>query len=105
MMKKLWTQDKVTFRGRFTQLDNQSIDPRPLQNPHPPIWIGAVSPGALKRAVRLGDGWMGAGASATLKFVEEIELIRQYLDEEGRDPDSFAISKPGFPRSNRLSWI
>ncbi|MDP7085585.1 MAG: LLM class flavin-dependent oxidoreductase [Dehalococcoidia bacterium] len=93
LMKKLWTQDKVTFRGRFTQLDNQSIDPRPLQNPHPPIWIGAVSPGALKRAVRLGDGWMGAGASSTSNFTEEIKLIRQYLEEEGRDPDTFTLSK------------
>jgi probable F420-dependent oxidoreductase len=93
LMKKLWTQDSVTFRGRFTQMDNQSIDPKPLQEPHPPIWVGAGSPRALKRAVRLGDGWMGAGAASIPKFIEEIKLIRQYLEEEGRDPKTFALSK------------
>jgi probable F420-dependent oxidoreductase len=93
LMKKLWTQDKVTFRGRFTQMENQTIDPKPLQEPHPPIWVGAGSPRALKRAARLGDGWMGAGASSIPVFTEEIKLIRQYLDEEGRDPNTFALSK------------
>ena len=93
LMKKLWTQNSVTFDGRFTQMDGQSIDPRPLQKPHPPIWVGAGSPRALKRAVRLGDGWMGAGASSIPAFTEEIKLVRQYLEEDGRDPTTFALSK------------
>ena len=93
LIKKLWTQDKVTFKGRFWQLDDQSINPRPLQKPHPPIWFGTRSVEALKRAVRLGDGWMGAGATPTQDFKEEVELLRHLLEEEGRDPATFALSK------------
>ena len=93
LIKKLWTQDKVTFKGRFWQLDGQSINPRPVQKPHPPIWFGTRSVEALKRAVRLGDGWMGAGATPIQDFKEEVKLLRQLLEEEGRDPATFALSK------------
>ncbi len=93
LMKKLWTEDKVTFNGRFWQMDGASIAPRPFQKPHPPIWFGAHSESALRRAVRLGDGWMGAGSSSTRTFKEEIKLVRHCLEEEGRDPATLALSK------------
>lgn len=93
LIKKLWTEDQVTFQGRFWQLDNRSIDPKPLQKPHPPIWFGTRSAQALRRAVRLGDGWMGAGATPTSAFKDELKLVRQLLEEEGRDPATFALSK------------
>ena len=93
LMKRLWTQDKVNFEGRFWQLEGQSINPRPLQNPHPPIWFGTRSVQALKRAVRMGDGWMGAGATPIQAFKEEVKLVRQLLEEDGRDPATFSLSK------------
>ena len=93
LIKRLWTEDKVTFDGRFWQLDGQSINPRPRQIPHPPIWFGSRSNQALRRAVRMGDGWMGAGATTTQDFKNEVKLVRQLLEEEGRDPATFALSK------------
>jgi probable F420-dependent oxidoreductase len=93
LMKKLWSEERVTFNGRFWQMDGASISPRPLQTPHLPVWFGAHSPAALRRAVRIGDGWMGAGSATTMAFKEEIKLVRQFLEEEGRDPATFALAK------------
>jgi alkanesulfonate monooxygenase SsuD/methylene tetrahydromethanopterin reductase-like flavin-dependent oxidoreductase (luciferase family) len=64
-----------------------------VQQPHPPVWFGARRPPALKRAVHHGDGFMGAGSSSHDDFVEQYAQLRQYLDEAGRDPATFAISK------------
>ena len=93
VMKKLWAEDEVTFKGRFWQLDGISVNPKPLQKPHIPIWFGVRTETALKRAARMGDGWMGAGVSTTSAFKDEIKLVRQLLVEEGRDPATFPLSK------------
>ena len=93
LIRKLWTEDDVSFHGRFWQMDNFKLTTRPFQKPHPPIWFGGFTPPALKRAVRLGDGWMGAGYAPIQTFKEQMQLIRQYLEEEGRDPTAFPLSK------------
>ena len=93
LMKALWTQEQVTFHGRFWHMDGVSISPRPLQEPHLPLWFGAHAVPALKRAARMGDGWMGSGATSAAEFKEDIRLVRRFLEEEGRDPTSFPISK------------
>ena len=93
IIKKLWTEERVTYPGRFWQFDNLAVRLKPLQKPHPPIWFGAHADQALRRAVRMGDGFMGAGYFSTAAFKEEIKLIRQYLEEEGRDPQTFSLSK------------
>ena len=68
LLKRLWTEPQVTFKDRFWDLQNVSINPKPLQSPRPPIWFGAHAEPALERAVRIGDGWMGAGSSTTNAF-------------------------------------
>ena len=93
IIKKLWTEERVTYPGRFWQLNDRAMKLKPIQKPHPPIWFGAHSDTALRRAVRMGDGWMGAGYFPTSAFKEEIKLVRQYLEEEGRDPGTFPLSK------------
>jgi probable F420-dependent oxidoreductase len=55
----LWTQPKPAHRGKFTSFEGIQAMPRPVQRPHPPIVIGGMTPAALRRAVRLGDGWYG----------------------------------------------
>src|SRR5262244_3542413 len=57
VIRLLWTQDEVTFRGEFYKLDRVTIFPKPWQQP-PPIWIGGKSEAAIKRTARVGDGWI-----------------------------------------------
>lgn len=93
LMKALWSQPKADFNGRFWQLEGASMEPKPFQKPAPPVWIGANHPNSLRRAVRLGDGFIGAGSSTTAQFVEHVQIVRAALAETGRDPGSFRIAK------------
>jgi probable F420-dependent oxidoreductase len=93
LMKACWTEPEINFDGRFWQLRGASMEPKPVQRPHPPIWIGGNHPAALRRAVRLGDGFFGAGSQTTAQFVEQVKIVRAELDEQGRDPASFRIAK------------
>ncbi|MEE9198889.1 MAG: LLM class flavin-dependent oxidoreductase [Dehalococcoidia bacterium] len=93
LMKRLWTESDVDYPGPFWQLDKVTIEPKPSQRPHPPIWFGAHAAPALKRAARMGDGWMGAGSSTTQAFKEAIKQLRGYLEEEGREPAGFPLGK------------
>ena len=93
VMKALWTQPRASYRGRFWNLDDESMEPKPLQKPHPPIWFGGRHPHGLRRAVRYADGWMGAGSTTTAQFRDHVWTIRDALDQAGRDPSTFPISK------------
>jgi probable F420-dependent oxidoreductase len=93
VMKTLWTQSTVKLDGEFWRLDGISQEPKPVQQPHPPLWFGAREPAALRRAVRLGNGWMGAGSSSTTDFKAQAQTLRGFLDAAQRDPSTFTISK------------
>jgi probable F420-dependent oxidoreductase len=93
LMKALWTQPRVTFDGEFWQLTDAAIEPKPVQKPYPPLWFGANSESALRRAVRLGDGFFGAGSTPTERFAGQVQVVRAALNEYGRDPQDFPIAK------------
>ena len=94
LMKAAWSDEpEVTFRGRFRDVDGLAIQPKPVQRPHPPLWIGGTAPKALARAVRLGDAFIGAGSSTTATFARAVETVRRELDEQGKDATRFAIGK------------
>jgi probable F420-dependent oxidoreductase len=93
LMKALWTEPSVTFNGRFFQLDGAAMEPKPVQRPRPPIWFGGSHPNALRRAARLGDGFIGAGSTSTSDFVEQVRTVHACLREAGRDASTFPISK------------
>jgi probable F420-dependent oxidoreductase len=93
LMKALWTEDRVTFEGRFWQLQDAAMEPKPVQKPHPPVWFGGGHPNALRRAVQLGDGFIGAGSSSTEAFAEQAQNLRGFLSEANRDPATFPIAK------------
>lgn len=93
IMKALWTEPTANYDGSFWQLKNAAMEPKPVQKPHPPIWFGARSESALRRAVRHGDGWMGAGSSSSADFVSQYGHVQRFLDQAQRDPAGFAISK------------
>jgi probable F420-dependent oxidoreductase len=93
LMKALWTQPRVTFDGEFWQLKDAAMEPKPVQKPYPPLWFGAASEPALRRAVRLGDGFFGAGSTPTARFAEQVAVVRAALAEAGRPAGSFPIAK------------
>src|SRR2546427_93670 len=93
LMKALWTEPRVNFDGRFWQLKDAGMEPKPFQKPHPPIWFGASHPDALRRAARHGHGFFGAGSSTTKQFAEQVPIVRQALAQAGRDAAPFRIGK------------
>jgi probable F420-dependent oxidoreductase len=93
LMKALWTEPTITFAGRFWQLDGATMEPKPFQKPHPPVWFGGSAPAALRRAVRHGDGFFGAGSTTTAAFAEQVSNVRHELEQHQRDPGSFPIAK------------
>jgi probable F420-dependent oxidoreductase len=93
LMRALWTQDRVDFDGRFWQLDGAAMEPKPFQKPGPPVWFGANARTALRRAVRLGDGFFGAGSTTTERFAEQVAVVRGELAAQNRDPAGFPVAK------------
>jgi probable F420-dependent oxidoreductase len=93
LMKALWTESRVTFDGEFWQLEDAAMEPKPFQKPFPPIWFGGASRTALRRAVRLGNGFFGAGSSPTAKFADQVQIVREALAESGRPTEDFPIAK------------
>jgi len=93
LMQALWTEPQVTFAGEFWQLENAALEPKPLQRPHPPLWVGAHHPDAFRRSIAWAKGFMGAGSATTATFAKEVALLRKLLTEAGRDPGSIEIGK------------
>jgi probable F420-dependent oxidoreductase len=93
LMRSLWTEPATDFEGRFWQLKGASMEPKPFQKPSPPIWFGGSHPSALRRAVRIADGFFGAGSTRTEQFVEQVTVVRAALAESGRDASEFPIAK------------
>ncbi|GAA4620891.1 LLM class flavin-dependent oxidoreductase [Actinoallomurus vinaceus] len=91
LMKAFWTDERITFDGRFWQVDGAAMEPKPAQKPHPPLWFGGNHPNALRRAVRYGDGFFGAGSQTTERFAEQVRVVREALAEAGRQ--DFRIAK------------
>jgi probable F420-dependent oxidoreductase len=96
LIKALWSGSNVTYRGEIYQLENGTLGTKPVQSPHPPIWLGGHHPDAVRRAAVLGDGWMGAGGSSNAAFAASVPVLRAALAEAGRDPATFPISKRVF---------
>lgn len=95
--KELWTSDNPTFQGKYCRFSNLKFLPRPVQQPHPPIWVGGHSRPAIRRAARLGNGWHPVGAiPATPLEPEElgqsVALLHRYAQGAGRDPAELDVS-------------
>lgn len=92
LMKRLWTEDNVTFKGQFYNVENLSLGPKPIQKPHPPLWTGGSAETALKRAGTWGDGFI-SGSSAIADFHVTWDKIASYAAAAGRDASK--ITKAG----------
>jgi alkanesulfonate monooxygenase SsuD/methylene tetrahydromethanopterin reductase-like flavin-dependent oxidoreductase (luciferase family) len=96
LIKALWTESKVTYRGRFYHVEDAVMALKPMQLPHPPIWMGVGHPDALRRTATLADGWMGSGGSSIAEFGRSVPVLKEALGKAGRDPEAFPISKRVF---------
>ena len=95
--RALWTEERPRFDGRYARFENVLLEPKPVQKPHPPIWVGGESPPALRRAARLGDAWYPIGTNRqhpldSLPRLEAgIDRLRKLTAEARRDPDTVRI--------------
>jgi probable F420-dependent oxidoreductase len=89
VLRRLWTETLVSFKGRFHHLNEVSIVPPPVQRSIP-IWFGGSSDAAVRRAARLGDGWMPIMAADT-QAEQKLAALREQLKSFGRDPAKFGI--------------
>jgi alkanesulfonate monooxygenase SsuD/methylene tetrahydromethanopterin reductase-like flavin-dependent oxidoreductase (luciferase family) len=91
VVKRLWTEDHVSFEGKEFQIKDATIDPKPLQKPRPPIWIAANSDAAVERAAQISDGWMIGPHSAIQELERQVRLCRDTWAAAGK------AGKPDIP--------
>ncbi|MBV8120464.1 MAG: LLM class F420-dependent oxidoreductase [Alphaproteobacteria bacterium] len=96
--RELWTNDNPHFEGKYVKFANIRFEPKPVQRPHPPIWVGGESGPALRRTARLGDGWYPIGTNprhrldSIKRFAAGVERLRRLAREAGRDAAAIALA-------------
>jgi len=86
IIKRLWTEDRVTHKGRHWQFENMTIRPRPIQRPAPPIIIASQVEAGIERAARIGDGWAVVPVPRVDQIAKECELFRKTRAAAGLPP-------------------
>jgi len=90
VLKAIWTTDPAEFHGKYFQLPKSIIQPKPVQKPHPPIYMAAFSPGAMKRTAKLADGWMPVGM--TIDQIKSTSTqLKNMAKDLGRNPTDLKI--------------
>jgi probable F420-dependent oxidoreductase len=92
IMKELWTSEKPEYNGKYLEFSNIKFLPKPERKPHPPIWVGGESAGAMKRAVKYGDGWHPVGLTPGT-FREKAEYLKTLLPAEKRDGFTLSLRR------------
>lgn len=85
VLKAIWTADPVEFNGKYIKIAKSYINPKPVQKPHPPIFMAAYTPGAMQRTAREANGWMPVGVPISA-IGQMYEAIKNMAKEAGRDP-------------------
>ncbi len=101
-IKRLWTEDVVDMKGSHFTLAGASVGTRPVQKPHPPVWIGANADPAIRRAARLGDCWYVNPHNRIDTIVRQVGVYRRALDECGKPfPTEFPARREVFVARSR----
>lgn len=95
-LKLIWTEDEPEFHGEFVEFDPIWSWPKPLQKPHPPIFLGGHSPQVLERVAAYCDGWIPIAARADA-LRRDVGTLRHHAEAAGRDPASISLSIYGAP--------
>lgn len=91
VFKELWTSEHPSFDGEFFRVRDIGFAPKPLQKPHPPIWVGGASAAALRRVVALGDGWH-ANPRSVDEFRDRLPQLRAFAEAAGRPFETIELS-------------
>lgn len=86
ILKELWSRDRVDFHGRYFDLRQVTVNPKPVQKPHPAILFGGESDKALRRVARLGSGWLPGSGTTPEKISRGLERLKEIFLEEGMAP-------------------
>ena len=95
---ELWSNPKPKFAGKHVRFDNILLEPKPVQKPHPPIWVGGESGPALRRTAQLGDAWYPIGTNpanpldSLARFKAQVARLRKMTQEAGRKPDAVGLA-------------
>ena len=106
VLKETWKHPKVTYRGDFWKIKDYSLELKPLQKPHPPIWIGASGPRMLRIAAKYGDGCFGPQLIPK-RYEEWLSKLRDNAENVGRNPDEIVPAHLPFtsisPQQNMMN--
>ena len=91
VLRACWTEEPISFSGRYVNIDEMSVMPKPVTPGGPPILFGGFAQAAIERTARLGDGWIAPVQSNLDQLAELIDRLRAQLEANDRDPDDFPI--------------
>jgi len=94
VIKKLWTENHVSYLGKHFQLKDATLEPKPFQKPHPPIWIGGNSLAIKGVVAEVGDGWIPVLPMAK-QIAKGLMEIQDGMKQFGRDPESLQVAYGG----------
>lgn len=98
MLKKIWTDDVVEFKGQFYNIPASKIGPKPVQKPHPPILLGGFSPKTFSRIVNYANGWIGVAGFGPLEQLEQaINGLKESARKADKDPSKISIYIGSYP--------
>ncbi|HVT63658.1 MAG TPA: TIGR03619 family F420-dependent LLM class oxidoreductase [Mycobacteriales bacterium] len=97
-LSEIWTGDPAEFSGEFYKVPRGWVDPRPVQQPHPPVLLGGTAEAALLRAGRQGDGWISSSRFDIADIPTAVETVRRGASDAGRDPEKVRIVIRGVAR-------
>ena len=93
LLKQLWTEEHITFRGKYYNVNDIAFNPKPYQKPRVPIWVGGEGKYAQRRAGRYGDAWFPYFVRITpAELAERFEYVRKIARESGRSPDELTLT-------------
>tara|TARA_B100000029_G_scaffold187957_1_gene185445 strand:- start:329 stop:1285 length:957 start_codon:yes stop_codon:yes gene_type:complete len=96
--RELWTSDTPWYHGEFVRFENIIFEPKPIQQPGPPIWVGGEGAAAMRRVVALGDGWYPIGTNPRHpldtgnRFENGVKRLNAISEQNGRDPSTISIA-------------
>ncbi len=98
-MKEIWTHEEAEYHGEFVNFDPIRCPPRPVQQPHPPVLLGAMAPRSLDRVVQYCDGWLPQRVPLEI-FKTLLSDLRRRAESRGRDPRTIRITAHRFVWEN-----